>query len=77
MTISKILLAVVGIFLSILIIMGITTVSVIGIKTLYQWLNPPSEIQSTQNVEFRVGDTIDDVIGFTNQVEQYAQNIDR
>ncbi|MFG6370148.1 MAG: hypothetical protein K1W16_17360 [Lachnospiraceae bacterium] len=57
--------------------MGITTASVIGIKTLYQRLNPISANEITVQADFQIGDIVDDVIGFTRQVEEYTKHIGR
>lgn len=57
--------------------MGITTASVIGIKTLYQRLNPISANEITVQADFQIGDIVDDVIGFIRQVEEYTKHIGR
>ncbi len=73
---SKALLGAGIVILSILIIMTSATASVIGIKALYEHLNPVSA--DTADVgEFHIGDTIDDVTTFTNQVSEYTKNIGR
>ncbi|MDO4961575.1 MAG: hypothetical protein Q4E57_06960 [Eubacteriales bacterium] len=73
---AKILLGIAGTVLAIAIIMGVTTASVIGIKALYQKLNPVSDEVSVQS-DFQVGDTITDVMGFTSNVEEYTKHIGR
>lgn len=76
-TASKILLGIGGLVLAIIVIMGVTTVSVIGIKSLYQRLNPVSANETNIQSDFQIGDTVDDVIGFTSQVEEYTKHIGR
>lgn len=77
MTLTKVLFGIGGAMLATIIIMSVTTVSVIGIKTLYQHLYQTSEASSSATYKYMIGDTITDVIGFTLNVEEYTKNIGR
>lgn len=72
---AKVCIGIAGAALSIAVIAGVTTASVIGIKTLYQHLNPASEAISSS--DYKLSDTIDDVMEFTDQVAEFTKNIGR
>lgn len=64
MTVPRMFAGFGNLLLAVCIISVVAITSVITIKTLYQHLNPTS--QSVEKVEFQIGSTLKDVVGFTN-----------
>ncbi|MCD8053138.1 MAG: hypothetical protein LUF00_03650 [Lachnospiraceae bacterium] len=73
--IFQICLGLIRLAAAVAVIAAVTIASVIGIKTLYQHLYPAAE--TVYSSEFQIGDTIEDVAGFTSQQQEFTKQIGR